>query len=323
MEGRNEQREWWPIRMTIRLAALGSCLAAVVTVAALGARWSNLCDLLANWPVQIAASTVPACIVLLLARRRKLALLAGTVALVNIANVAPILLPQGDRQDVGPVCRVVSANVLTSNRDAQRFLEFIAAEDPDFALVIEVNDHWQEALESLDGAYPFSVSRPRADNFGIALLSRHPILSHRVETLDDSGVPTIVATIEFDGRALNVVGTHPLPPIGHQRWRLRDQHLHALGELVSQLSGPVIVLGDLNATSWSPRFGGLLQRGDLRDSRQGFGVQPTFPSRPWVLRIPIDHALVSKELVVTQRYVGPDIGSDHLPIVIAFAAERS
>jgi endonuclease/exonuclease/phosphatase (EEP) superfamily protein YafD len=243
--------------------------------------------------------------------------------LVNAWYIAPLYLPQRHQPVSGPACRAVSANVHTSNRDAGPFLEFIGSVRPDVILAMEVDDRWQRALEQLLGDYPFSVIRPRPDNFGIALLSRHPIISQRVESLDDSGVPTIIASIDCEGRPLNVVGTHPLPPVGARRTELRNQHLEALGELVAEFSGPVVVLGDLNTTSWSPRFHELLQQSGLRDSRQGFGVQPTWPTAPWVLRIPIDHALISRDLFVKQRFVGRDIGSDHLPIVITIGVERA
>jgi endonuclease/exonuclease/phosphatase (EEP) superfamily protein YafD len=202
-------------------------------------------------------------------------------------------------------------------------LDFIRNENPDFFLVLEVDTRWQVALEDLQNDFTNSVIRARSDNFGIALYSRHAITSHRVVQLDDSKVPTIVTTIDLNGQNVCVVGTHPLPPIGRRRSELCDRHLKAIGELIGQLPTPVMVLGDLNTTSWSPHFRDLLKRSGLRDSRRGFGVQPTWPDEPWFLRIPIDHALVSEDLVVTQRYVGPDIGSDHLPIVVEFAVPDS
>jgi len=40
---------------------------------------------------------------------------------------------------------------------------------------------------------------------------------------------------------------------------------------------------------------------------------------PGSLRIPLDNCLVSEEVAVAGRRVGPDIGSDHLPLVVDFA----
>jgi endonuclease/exonuclease/phosphatase (EEP) superfamily protein YafD len=301
-----------------QLSAFVAASTGLLTLAAFGSRWNWLCELTAHWPVQIVVGSVVACFVLLLSKRWKLALLAGSVALVNASYVVPLFLPGQHGPVAEPICQVVSANVHTSNHDASRFAEFIRTEDPDFFLVMEVNKQWKRALGDFDDDYPYSVIRARSDNFGIALLSRHPILEQRVESFDDSGIPTIIAKIDFHGQSLNVVGTHPLPPIGRRRSELNHQHLHALGDVVARLSRPVILLGDLNTTSWSPHFQTLLQHGDLKDSRQGFGIQATWPNEPQVLRIPIDHALVSRDLTVTQRNVGTDIGSDHFPIVLSF-----
>lgn len=306
-------------RIVVRLAACGTVLAAMVTLAAFGARRNTICELATHWPLQITVATVVACVVLLLSRRWKWAAFAGTVALVNAFKLAPLFLPANQGAIAGPICRAISVNVHTDNQETNRFIEFVRSQDADLMVVMEIDDCWQVAIEELGDNYPYSIYRPRSDNFGIALLSRHAILSERVESLDDSGVPTIIATVDFHGQPLNVVGTHPLPPIGRRRAELRDQHLKRLGELVLQLRRPTIVLGDLNVTSWSPCFRDLLEHSGLQDSRRGFGVQPTWPSNSWLLRIPIDHALVSRDLIVTERFVGPDVGSDHRPVVVEFA----
>lgn len=315
-------RESTPTRLVGALAMLVVSSTLAATLAAFGARWNHLCELAAHWPLQITLAAALACTVLMLIKRWKWAVAAGAVALLNASYIVPLLIPQRSDSATGPVYRAVSANIQTSNRATQPFLQFIRNVDPDFFLVLEIDDRWQQELAGLESRYPFLVAQPRRGNFGIALFSRHPIVSHRIVSLDDSGVPTILATLDLHGLLLNVVGTHPLPPVGSRRSELRDDHLRALGSLVSRLSPPIVVLGDLNTTSWSPCFRELLRKTHLRDSRQGFGVQPSWPTSPWILRIPIDHALVSHDLIVMQRYVGPDIGSDHLPIVVAFALQK-
>ena len=75
-------------------------------------------------------------------------------------------------------------------------------------------------------------------------------------------------------------------------------------------------MGDLNTTSWSPFFSDLIEESGLRDSRKGFGIQTTWPDGLFLLRIPIDHCLVSKDISVLDRRVGPSIGSDHFPVTV-------
>ncbi len=83
--------------------------------------------------------------------------------------------------------------------------------------------------------------------------------------------------------------------------------------------GPALVLGDFNITSWSPHFQETLRLGRLKDSRQGFGLQPTWPvDKPWFL-VPIDHVLVTDGIAVHRCWRGPYIGSDHYPILMEFS----
>jgi endonuclease/exonuclease/phosphatase (EEP) superfamily protein YafD len=75
-----------------------------------------------------------------------------------------------------------------------------------------------------------------------------------------------------------------------------------------------VLLGDLNASSFSPVFDELLSGTGLADSRAGFGRLPTWPtSRPALARIDLDHVLVGAGISVLERGVGPPFGSDHLP----------
>jgi endonuclease/exonuclease/phosphatase (EEP) superfamily protein YafD len=297
----NAGRDSLWVRLIVQTAVLSAIFSGSITIVSFAARWSHLCDLATHWKLQFAIVAAVATALLLLTRRRRLAALAGLITIINVCYLAPLFLPRAHGSLAGKSLRVISANILSANRDSKRFLEFVEAERPDLLLVMEVNDRWAEAMRELDRDYPYSIVRPRSDNFGIALFSRHPIASGRVEFTGDSSVPTIVAAIDVHGLRVQVLGAHPLPPIGRGRRGLRDRHLQSLGELASQLPRPVILLGDLNTTSWSPSFVRLLARGDLRDSRNGFGVQPTWPTHPRLLRIPIDHALISADLVVTRH----------------------
>ena len=87
-------------------------------------------------------------------------------------------------------------------------------------------------------------------------------------------------------------------------------------DLIQEQTDPVILLADLNTTSWSATFQALTTRAGLRDSRLGFGVQPTWPARLPGLRIPIDHCLVSPEVQVHDRRVEENAGSDHFAIYV-------
>jgi endonuclease/exonuclease/phosphatase (EEP) superfamily protein YafD len=53
----------------------------------------------------------------------------------------------------------------------------------------------------------------------------------------------------------------------------------------------------------------------LKNSRRGFGILPTWPTFLPLLSIPIDHFLLSPEFAVLKTGQGPNIGSDHVPLI--------
>jgi endonuclease/exonuclease/phosphatase (EEP) superfamily protein YafD len=58
------------------------------------------------------------------------------------------------------------------------------------------------------------------------------------------------------------------------------------------------------------------------DSAQGHGVQPTWPNFNPLLWIPLDHVLHSTCLAVRDRIIGPDVGSDHYPVIVDFSLRQ-
>ncbi|HEX2138714.1 MAG TPA: hypothetical protein VHG33_03270, partial [Woeseiaceae bacterium] len=54
----------------------------------------------------------------------------------------------------------------------------------------------------------------------------------------------------------------------------------------------------------------------MKNAALGRGYLPTWPAGFSLLKIPIDHCLVSDALHVASFDTGGDFGSDHLPIVI-------
>jgi endonuclease/exonuclease/phosphatase (EEP) superfamily protein YafD len=284
-----------------------------------GARWLWILELAVHFRVQYVCVMIPLVILLLLQRRFKYALLPLIVLVINAAFILPLYFSSSQPAAGLSRFRAISANVYTANRNHQRFIDFVKHENPDFFCVMEVNERWLQKLHILDEDYPFSISQPRPDNFGIAFFSRVPVVDSRIIQLADSHVPTLIVKLKMDNRLLSVIGTHPLPPVSSAYAGRRNRQIAALGKLVSETSGPLVVMGDFNMTSWSPHFRDLLRRTGLQDSRRGFGVQPSWPQqRPWLF-IPIDHALVSSEISVHNRYIGGNIGSDHRPIVIDFS----
>jgi endonuclease/exonuclease/phosphatase (EEP) superfamily protein YafD len=301
-------------RLTI-IAAAAAALSG--TLLAMGGRWMWLLELFTHFCRHYAVALVIGAVFCAATKRWWLAAIFGLFATLNLAQIVPLYIPTHAQAAGGRTVRLLLANVHVHNRDRQRFLQLVRDVSPDVIIVLEVSDAWRRALDTLAAEYPQRVIQPREDSFGIALLSRLPAEDIEVREIGPAEVPSVLALIDCgDNAGFQLVGTHPLPPISAEYATLRNDQLRDVGQLVGTLPRPTVLAGDLNATSWSPFFRGLVADSGLRDSRIGFGVQPSWPSRSTTIGIPIDHVLVSSEMTVERRAVGPDIGSDHRPVII-------
>lgn len=282
------------------------------------------------WPFEIASHfrvqyffvLLSSGIIFLLGNRKKSAALSGVFAVVNVSLIVPLYFAGSFAHGSSQTLRALFINMNYSNRALNGARKFIRSADPDLIVLVEVNHAWTNALREMGDDYPFSRRLPsRNDRSGVALLSRIPIANSEVGHFGEARLPAVVARFEIDGKPLTVIGTHALTPWGRVRSAYRNQHLSALAQIVNSERGPVMVLADLNTTSWSPFFEDLLRMTGLRDSRRGFGLQSTWPTGFPPLWVTIDHCLVSSRVVVRNRTIGPHVGSDHYPVIVDFSVQ--
>lgn len=303
---------------------LGSTTAIVCVCSVagfLGRLWWPF-DLASHFRVQYFFFLLTSGIIFLLAKRKKGAALSGVFAVINVSLLVPLYFGGSFAHGSRQTFRAVFINVNYSNRAYGKFEKFIRSAKPDFMILAEVSNAWASTLRQMQADYPFSRNlAPRKGRSDIALLSRIPIASNEVAHVGATKLPSIVARLEIEGQSLTVVGAHAVAPWNRIRSKLHNQHLAALGQIVNSQAGSVMVLADLNTTSWSPYFQDMLRKTRLRDSRIGLGIQPTWPTGFPPLWIAIDHCLVSSGVVVRNRKIGPDIGSDHYPVIIDFSIQ--
>ncbi len=226
---------------------------------------------------------------------------------------------------------MLSANLNRRNSDAERVLKWVEVEQPDLALFMEVNEQMADGLASLKDALPYSSQQDAAD-LDMVLYSKVPLTNLQPKKFGTESI-NLTAQIQVEGQPISLVAIHPLPPFKGEYFRDRNRLLATVSDYVQAQSDPVLLLGDLNITMWSPYYRSLIQQSGLRNTRKGIGILPTWPQRPVfgflsnqtallkLIQIPIDHCLASPELTVADMHVGADTGSDHLPIVVDFSLE--
>jgi len=238
------------------------------------------------------------------------------IAVPALAIIPWHIAGPGAESSGGETLRIIHANIWAQNRRHDRVVDVVRAVDADVVILQEVNYRWLEALDALGDGYPHSVAVPRRDAFGMLLLSRLPIEEHAVLELSDADLPAIRATVLFGESRIRVYAVHPMRPTSRQGRILRDAYLDGIAADSAEDDVPVIIAGDFNAAMWSPAFRDFVSRTGLHNARRGFGVLPSWPVyAPSILRIPIDHCLVSGEWQVVSCEIGPETGSDHLPLV--------
>ncbi len=318
MEEHRPVRIWF--RRTLFLGAVMLLLAAgTATLAGFNGRQSWRFELLCHFRVQYFWALAGAAGLFLFLRRWVWGTSAALLAAVNLAVILPLYFGPDEVPSAKANLRILSLNVHFLNRNYGPTLDLIQRDNPDVIFLMEVTPAWAEALKRLDKEYPYSEVLPSHRPDGVALFSRHPIADLQVKRLPGVGLPTLVAGIEMPQGRMTLLATHPASPGSTRNFEVRNRQLREVAELAAARSGPVMVIGDLNTTGWSPFFQDLLDVSGLRDSRRGFGVEPTWPWFPLPLRIPIDHCLVSQQIAILDRQVGPAVGSDHRPLIVDFA----
>ena len=224
--------------------------------------------------------------------------------------VAPALAQQAPGQTL------CVANVLTSNQDHARARAWLTQRAPSGAFFVEVDARWERALSAMSPQLEHVRGFPRQDNFGVASLTRAQPASAKLVTVGGWHALEVLLPTEQLGQ-LRVLVVHPLPPIGADYTRRRNAHMQALGAFIAASNQPTVVLGALNMTPWSPHFRSFVRAARLARAKPAWRRAATWPTGfPDILRIPIDHVLVSERLAARAVEVGPDIGSDHLPVCV-------
>ena len=304
--------------MALIVSFIGFCL-GLVTLAGFFGGTSWVLDLFASFRHQLAAGLVLWTLVALAARQKKTAAVIGTMALVNLALVAPLFV--GPSRPEATELRVLSFNILASNRRFDDLIDFIRATDADVVVLHEVTRRWEEAMleashEFEDWTYEVTATRARGDLFGSL------VLAEADATVESFGFgltdPRAVEILLPGGVA--VLAIHPLSPYTEYRAEQNHRQLQFAAEWAIDQPGPAVIVGDFNATPWSYPFRRLMSSTSLLNSARGFGLELSYPAdgNPLV-RVSIDHLLHSRHLAVVDRRLGPALGSDHFPLTVDLA----
>jgi endonuclease/exonuclease/phosphatase family metal-dependent hydrolase len=240
--------------------------------------------------------------------------------------------------------RVMTYNIRSGNGNLDATAAAIRAQSPDVVALQEVDVHWAERsafadqigvlaaklgmearfapIYRLPGLTPDAPPR----EFGVAMLSRYPIIAFRNDTIArlstqvQNPVPApapglLDAMLDVRGRRVRVFNTH----LDYRKDpAVRTQQVREMLGYVGDPAVPTLVFGDMNAAPDAPELQPLLQR--LHDAWSGpDSLGFTYPAESPRQRI--DFVLVSPQFTVRSVHVPETPASDHRPVVAELVLE--
>ena len=295
-------------------------LTGAATVLGLLDRASWWFELASVFRLQYAVVLAAAALAAAALRRIRLAAIAAALAALNIAVIGPPFAPPATAatsHDAQGALRLLVVNVEAGNERFESVRRVIAQTKPDIVGVIELTPDWADYLRRSIPQYRMRRLAPRDGAYGIGLYSRLPLLAGRVEQFPpEDGPPTVVARVRAAGQPVTVVVTHVHTPFAGS---IHARQLQALAEARPRLGRRLALCGDFNTVPWAGPFRRLAETARLADLYGGSWPGYSWPTWNPLLRVPLDNCLVSEGLAVTRRSNGPDVGSDHFPLVVDLA----
>lgn len=222
--------------------------------------------------------------------------------------------------------RVAHSNLLHSNITPERAVDDVFSSDADVIAFSEITLHLHLHAEqhSLAAHWPHRIHDLQDGPRGIALWSKFPLIDSSIQVMHDCNAA--VATIQVSNdQFVQILAIHPMAPVSRQKTRDWAPSLRSIGKALSHSAHPAVAIGDYNATHWHPPMRRLYKQGlHSAHIRLDRIFTATFPVgrriRPFMT---IDHALVTRDVVVHEVTHIHVSGSDHRGIVIDVSTKNA
>ena len=305
--------------LIVTLCIIPLVLLSLASTAGFFGHVAQICELCSHLRVVYFVGFAVFLPILLICRYFKAFALFALFAVANAVPVVDLYLPSAQPQSDGETLSVLQFNLWGGrNRNYQAVVDTINHYSPDVVGFSEVTASWEQKLTQALPQYKYKTFETRFG--GIGILSKLPIKRSEILYYGPKQRPRIEAQLQSKSTPVGLFMIHPMVP--KDRYAERNGELALVAERAGACKAPLILIGDLNCSSWSAYFEDLQRVAHLKDTQKGFGFMPTWLT---FLRVPflaIDHCLVTEDIAVQKRYVGPNMGSDHLPVYVELKLPR-
>ena len=205
------------------------------------------------------------------------------------------------------IVRVMTLNILDSNRDYPAVERVIGERRPDIVVIEEFRPHHMALLARLRAAYPNQVICLARPDCGIAIVSRYPLEGKRV--IGGQTLAALQATAVIGDSDLTLVGAHMSRPFSG---RHQQKQFGLLTKAVDALPSKAVVVGDFNSTLWSSNMARYAKASGVCASNM---AHSTWPQWLGPFGVPIDHIFLKQGVKLLSLDTVSRTGSDHRGIV--------
>ncbi len=305
----------------IRGILTGFAAVAVVLLAAISIRMpvpgQELLGSL-RFHIGVALLALPVLLAIAGARWRALLLLALILASLGqgVLVVTGLLAARAPMAAQTPLTHInlLNFNVLVSNPRGAEIADYMNRTAPDIAVIMETPGLARQ-FDMLAATFPYRAGCAGPTECDLSLLSRTPLRDVRV--LKSSSLQRerlIVAKTTINGADVTVVAVHLSKPYfdenaGVELWQVES--------VLRDITGPVVVSGDLNAAIWSDNVAHFVADAKLVPPPR---FPATWPVRAGALGVPIDN-IFSRDGALIEDISATDssIGSNHRGLVARIA----
>lgn len=282
-----------------------------------GTAWWPL-DVLADWRFILAFVLILATIASGLGYSRVSAVVFLVAAIVNIYFIAPLWLDSQAPLTASDRVRVVSLDVGFSPDVRTEILEWVNMVEGDVVVLANAGGTWAGAIDQLGIPYRIVNEDPGLTN-GTLILARNEIGATIDPVPSGMGAADVVVRVPLADQQIRIVGLSVERPVSASSNQGRLDDFTAVNVGVRRMSGSVVVVGNFEASRWSDAFEVVAR--DLVNSEDGFGYMASYramdvPFLDEFAGIPVDHAVYQGAITVTNRRVSPNLGTDHVALVI-------
>jgi endonuclease/exonuclease/phosphatase (EEP) superfamily protein YafD len=267
----------------------------------------------------------------LLSRVRLIPRLIAGMALLLFGVVAwpettALAIQSATRTSDTKTLKVLTANVWSDNNDRVSFLDYIRAEQPDVIVVVEAYKFWLSALQTLEPHYRVAAGCTLPHECDVVILTNLEVGVDQPPQKSARVVARLILPKELGGHPFQVMGLHLNRPLTVLNV---PPDLSDLYEAVSVADGfgPMdFAAGDFNATPWGARLRHFDANVPLARHTRWLATWPATLANRGLKELipvaPIDHIYAGESWRVVDIERGPDIGSDHYPVLATFSLDR-